>query len=333
MKTIFEKLYALALLVSLALTASIAAHAQTLLVPTTLSAAVTSTKASQIVVASATGITAPTLGSGNPTTSLYIDKELMSVEAVNGTTITVARGQGGSISTLHASGAYVFFGPPNAFYVGLADVAQVGNGIPPIGGGACTRSKFAYLPAIDVATGNVADCLGGVWVIGVGTQSTQFRLNYPTIGAVAYTGLNTNGTAVGATTLYCTEIDLPYNKLITGLGFLEGTTVTGNARYSILYDSAGNPLANGALTGTASATASIFENYAFTAKYFAVGPARYFGCLQDNAVGSTTVRMMVTGIDDNILTVGQTGATFGTVPTLTPPTVFHTAVGPYLYVY
>ena len=101
----------------------------------------------------------------------------------------------------------------------------------------------------------------------------------------------------------------------------------------ILYDSAGNALANSALAGQASVTASVFENYAFTSKLYAVGPAQYFGCLQDNSTGSTTVRMVDTGIDDNILTVGQTGATFGTVPALTVPTSFHTGTGPYLYVY
>ena len=316
----------------------IAAHlsAQTILTPTTLSAAVTSLKSKNIVVASVgsgASIIAPPSVNGNPFSSLYIDKELLTVEAVNGTTVTVIRGQGGTSATYHASGALVFVGPPQAFAVGSADNAGQSFGPPPIAGGSCTRGNLLYLPSVNVETGVISDCLGGVWVNGVSTQSTQFRLNFPPIGSVAYTGLNTNGTAVGSTTVYCTEIDLPYNKLITGLAFLEGTTVTGNARYPILYDATGNALANGALTGTASATASIFEPIAFTAKYFAVGPARYYGCLQDNAVGSTTVRMMVTGINDNVLTKGQTSATFGTVPALTVPTGFTTAVGPYLYVY
>jgi hypothetical protein len=317
----------------LALAVAQLAPAQTILTETTLSAAITSLKAKQIVVASATNISAPTTYS--TLTSLYIDKELLSVEAVNGTTITVARGQGGTASTYHASGALVFVGVPNAFFVGSADNAGIGGGVPPQAGGSCTRGTLLYLPSINVETGVISDCVGGAWVNGVRTtnKNNQYRLNFPTIGAVAYTGLNTNGTAVGATTVYCTEIDLPYNKLITGLGFLEGTTVTGNARYSILYDAAGNAIANGALAGIASVTASVFENYAFTTPYYAVGPAQYFGCLQDNAVGSTTVRMMVTGIDDNVLTVGQTGATFGTVPALSVPTAFHSAVGPYLYVY
>jgi hypothetical protein len=43
--------------------------------------------------------------------------------------------------------------------------------------------------------------------------------------------------------------------------------------------------------------------------------------------------MAVTGVNDNFLTAGQTGATFGTVPTLTVPTTFTTAVGAYIFLY
>jgi hypothetical protein len=44
--------------------------------------------------------------------------------------------------------------------------------------------------------------------------------------------------------------------------------------------------------------------------------------------------MAVTGSSaDNTLTKGQTGATFGTIPALTVPTTFTTAVGPYVYLY
>ena len=84
--------------------------------------------------------------------------------------------------------------------------------------------------------------------------------------------------------------------------------------------------------GVVTATASVYQAFAFTTPYFAVGPAQYFGCFQDS-VGSDTVRMLVTGVQDNRLTKGQTSAVFGTVPALTPPTSFNTAVGPYLYVY
>ncbi len=106
---------------------------------------------------------------------------------------------------------------------------------------------------------------------GLRTPFTPFTVPAPDPGATLYTGINTNGTAVGATTLYCMELDMPVSKLITGIAVLNGTTVTANARYVILYDAAGRALANSALAGQASVTASVYENYAFTTPFYAVG--------------------------------------------------------------
>jgi hypothetical protein len=297
---------------------------------TTLSAAITATQP-YVTLASLTGVNGPgqpvsqgSIGtpSGAAWTILYVDGEAMrvTVAPATGQPVLVERGFQ-SPAVAHASGALVWIATPQ-------QLVWESSGLP---SGTC-NSATAVNPTINVHLNQYAECLGGSWVTGSGT-ATAYRLNFPTIGAVAYTGLDTNGTAVGSTTVYCTEVDLPGSKLITGIGLLNGTTVTGNKRYVILYDSAGNALANSALAGQASVTASVFENYAFTSKLYAVGPAQYFGCLQDNSTGSTTVRMVDTGIDDNILTVGQTGATFGTVPALTVPTSFHTGTGPYLYVY
>lgn len=301
-------------------------QAQTLLVPTTLSSAMSDGAVKLAVVASGTNCVA-----GN---MLYVDRELMQIQSVATTTsLTVRRGASGTTASPHASSAPAVCGVPQAFApTSYARVDPLGNPI-----GSCTRGNQLYLPVFNVKAGSVSDCLGGSWQSGDSNNgalaTSRFRIMSPEPGGTAYTSLNTNGTAVGATTLYCTEVLLPTNKLLTGIGVLNGTTVTGNARYVILYDNAGNALANSALTGQASVTASVYETYAFTAKYLAIGPAQYFACLQDNAVGSTTVRMVVTGTEDNLLTKGQTGATFGTIPALTVPTTFTTAVGPYVYLY
>ncbi|MES2136123.1 MAG: hypothetical protein V4502_03560 [Pseudomonadota bacterium] len=303
-------------------------HAQTIITPTTLSAAVTTSSTRTVVVASATcaACTGAVLAAG---AEIYVDREAMVVTAVSATTLTVQRGASGTAAGTHASGALVFMGAPNAFAQNPR-VSAPSNG-------SCTRANELYLPLINVSTALIYDCLGGQWVkSGVesgGVTQNRFRIESSPSGGTAYTSLNTNGTAVGATTLYCTEVWLPQNKNLTGIAVLNGTTVTGNARYVILYDSAGNALANSALAGAASVTASIYESFAFTAKFFAVGPAQYFACLQDNAVGSTTVRMVVTGTQDNLLTKGQTSAVFGTIAALVVPTTFTTAVGPYVYLY
>lgn len=311
-------------------------NAQVILTPTTLSAAVTSPSQKTIVVASATPnvSTADNFAVG---TGVIIDNSYGLVTSVSGTTIGVNWGNSsGSVSAPHASGSIVWSARAN--FLGTK---------PNVPNGSCTRTQLQVLPFINVnpyignGSGTSSDCLGGRWVTGPNNQWPKFRIEANPSGGTAYTALNTNGTAVGATTLYCSEVQLPASKLLTGIGVLNGTTVTGNLRYVVLYDSQGNALANSALAGQASVTASIYETYAFvntaatpvTGKFYATGPAQYFACIQDNAAGSTTVRMAVTGAGDNLLTKGQTGATFGTVPALTVPTTFTSAVGPYVYLY
>jgi len=309
------------------------AFAQTIVTPTTLSAAVTSVNHQKtFALASCTGISAPGVGTGT-VTEVYIDKELSAVEAVLSTSpcvVTVGRGQGGTVSTLHASGALVFYGPPGAsgpFFVGLANVAGVGNGAPVVGGGACTRNQLLYLPMIDVATGVFSDCLGGVWVSGTQSALPPSHVASPIVGGIAVTSL-TAGVAMPATDMSCTEANLPSNKLLTGIGLLNGATASTDNHLVALYDATGHLLANSATAGVLAAGASDYQYIPFTAKFYAVGPAQYYACYQTN--GTTGLVHMVdsaTGADP--LWAGYIGTqTFGTIPaTITVPTTFTTAQG------
>ena len=298
------------------------AAAQTIIPKTTLSAAVSSTSTTNITVTSTTGMTAGT-------TMLYVDGEAMFVNAVfSSTNLQVGRGYNSTRATTHLSGALVWNAPPFAF--------QFSNpsGYP---SGSCTRANQLYLPFIDVNNAVISDCLGGVWVNGDTWPAavTAFRVLAPNPGAVAYTGLGVGGvgTTLAATTMYCTEIDLPFNKLLTGIGILNGATVGTDNHLVALYDASGNLLANSATAGVLAAGASAYQNISFTSTFFAVGPATYFGCMQTNGT-TALVRMLPAGIQDNYLTKGVTGQTFGTIPaTITVPTTFTTAVGPYLYVF
>lgn len=305
--------FALALIVAIALPA----FGQTIVPTTTLSTAVTTTGGTTVVVASATNITANN-------TYLYVDGEYMAVNAVNSTTLTVTRGYNSTRSATHASGALVWYGPSTYF-----------QWASPVGypAGSCTRTGN-ILPWIDVNNSVISDCLGGVWVNGVNSNPNQFTVVYaPQPGAVIYTGINTNGTTLAATTMYCTEIDLERSKLATGLAFLLGTTGATDKHISVLYDATGNLLANSATAGTTAGTASTYETLPFTTKYYMVGPAKYYGCLQTNGT-TATVRMLITSVQDGYTTKGVTGQTFGTIPaTITAPTTFTTAVGPYEQVY
>lgn len=294
---------------------------QTILVHTTLASAVASSSTTTVSLTAATGVVATS-------TMIFVADgggEAMFVNAVNGTTLSVTRGyQSLGKARPHASGALVFIFPSNAI--------ESLNYVQP--SGSCTRSNVLYLPVISLGLAGaetvISDCVGGVWVNGITTAqgNSPFRIPVPNSGGTAYTSLAA-GTTLAATTMYCTEIDLPFNKLITGLGVLNGATVGTDNHLVVLYDSTGNLVANSAVAGVLAATASNYQLIAFTTSYYAVGPAQYFGCLQTNGI-TALVHTIQTGTQDTYLTKGVTAQTFGTIPaTITVPTTFTTAVGPY----
>jgi hypothetical protein len=309
------------------------AFGQTLLLTTTLSSALaypTNGYSSSVTVASVSNIVA---GS-----DIYVDQELMSVNSVpaSGTTISVTRGYGGTQAQAHLKSALVFIIPAAAQPYAIVTTMPQGacaRGAATITSGLPQTASTLYLPIIDTKDMVFADCLGGVFVVGdnAPAQVAQWKVLAPNSGGTAYTSLNGSGTTLVAGTLYCVEADLPYNKLLTGIADLNGTTVGTDKHLVALLDSQGNVLANSALAGAADATASVYQQYAFTSQYFAVGPAQYFACSQSNGT-TDTLRMVVTGTQDTYLTTSKTGS-FGTIPTITVPTTFTTAVGPYSYLY
>jgi hypothetical protein len=315
MKHLQKTIVGLVLLLGLAASG----FAQTALTQTTLSSAITDSKSQIVVVASATGITAGT-------SFIYVDNELMQVNSLSGTSLIVVRGAGSTKANTHASAAIVFIGASFNF----------ANFTPQ---GSCTRGSgyFLFVPYIDVKNSVISDCIGGQIVssdYGKGPVYPQFNgIRFPDPGGVIYTSLETNGTAPSAATeIYCTEIDLPQSMNITGLGVLNGTTVGTDNHWMILYDSSGKVLANSAAAGALAASGSAYQKFDFTAKYYAVGPARYFGCMGSNGT-TATIRHAITSTNDNILGGAVTTQVFGTAAAITVPSTFTTAKAPYLLVY
>ena len=162
----------------------------------------------------------------------------------------------------------------------------------------------------------------------VGTSLGKIT-NIP-IGAVAYGSLGTNAVHVAGTT-YRSEIWLPSNKAITGIGVLNGDVVGTDKLIAALYSSAGVLLANSDLAGETSAGADDFQALAFTAPYSAVGPARFFVLVQCD--GTTAKTRRIAASTYRILTSSATGV-FGTLPaSFTPPTTTTADVGPIAEVY
>lgn len=128
-----------------ALLGAVPVSAQTYLTSTTNSAAI-SASATTFVVASASGIAA-----GG---ALYINREYMTVRAVSGTTITVTRGQAGTVANSHGASQTVIIIPAAAIPTVVAQVEPAGTA----GMGACDITAFQYQPIINVANGNVWLC-------------------------------------------------------------------------------------------------------------------------------------------------------------------------------
>jgi hypothetical protein len=327
MKNIFNSIaVSLLLALAFAFSANVPASGQTILSTTTLASAVTSTSATSIQLTSSAGVTATS-------TALFIadtasSGELVFVNTVSGSGgyVGVTRGyQTLGKARTHASGTLVFIGPPQAF----GTIAPSGS---------CTRASTLYLPAITVGEygqgTQISDCVGGIWVQGLGINSYgPFLTVYqPNPGAVAYTSINTNGTTLSATTMYCSEIDVQGSKYVTGLADLLGSTGGTDKHLVVLYDATGNLIANSAVAGQTAGTASTYEQIPFTSKYYLVGPAKYYACLQTNGT-TATVRMLITSVQDGVTTKGITDV-FGTIPaTIVVPTTFTTAVGPYWQLY
>ena len=145
----------------------------------------------------------------------------------------------------------------------------------------------------------------------------QGPLNLPCIalGSLALTSYETSGTAPAAIgSIYYTEIFVPYWNQWTGIGLLNGTTVGTDNHLVALYGSDGSLIATSALAGAVSASASVFQPYAFI-NPIVLAPGRYFLAYQSNGA-TDTLRHLVSANGTNVVTGVQTGV-FGTVPAIT----------------
>lgn len=128
-----------------ALALSVTASAQTYLSTTTLTNAVTATQ-NTVVLGSATGLA---VGAG-----LYVDREFMTVRSVSSLTVTVNRGQGGTVANSHTASRTVILIPAAA----IPTVVSRTDPGPIFGTGGCTVSSQPYWPLINVQNGNVWVC-------------------------------------------------------------------------------------------------------------------------------------------------------------------------------
>jgi hypothetical protein len=143
MNTLMRSLIAIAVL--MALTGS--ASAQTYNTTTTLTTAITDRNCTNrtLTVGSTSGWAAGM--------QFYMDSELFNVNSVpSSTTVVASRCVASTPPELHAASSVIFWGPVTMFQVGATD--GLGRKL----FGRCTVTDYAYLPLIDILTGNVYLC-------------------------------------------------------------------------------------------------------------------------------------------------------------------------------
>jgi hypothetical protein len=257
---------------------------QTILTTTTLSSAVSTSAGTTIPLTAVTGITANNtvlfVADGNVGEAMFVNSVSTSAK-----TAGVTRGyQTLGKARPHASGALVFIVPMSGGYPAALNTVQPE--------GSCTRSGIPYLPVISAGIGGhptvISDCVGGVWVNGMITSqnNTPWRLQQPDPGGTIYTSINTTGTTLTnfATTEYCTEIDIPYSKLVTGLGVLNGTVASTDKHAIALYDATGNLIAQSPAAGTTATGASAYQEFSFSTLDYLFRPSRFFALLHSNVL-------------------------------------------------
>lgn len=147
-------------------------------------------------------------------------------------------------------------------------------------------------------------------------------------------GVATNATSAtpSATVVYMTQIWIPHNVTLTGIGVLNAATVGTNKWIVALFDDGGNVLANSNTSGVTTSGASAFQQVAFTGTYAAKGPRTYWIGVYMNGTTDRYYAIPTIG-QANGLAGSVSGQTFGTVAAVTLPTTFTADVAPVAYVY
>lgn len=188
----------------------------------------------------------------------------------------------------------------------------------------------ATLPFLLAA--NAGARTGGASLIAPYTGRYRFCTLQGNLGTLS--SLGTSTTVVADKTYYA-DIFIPLpNMVITGIGFLNGTTATTDKTIVSLYNAAGTLLANSLITGggTLIATSNVFQQVAFTAPYTTLNPGRFWIGYQQNGT-TATPRTIATATWIDVLTGSATGVNAVAAPTITPPTSFTADIGPIAYVY
>jgi hypothetical protein len=197
------------------------ASAQTTVTQTTLAAALAApapgAPATTVILASATGISTPS--ATGPGSVLYFDKEAVRVQSlVTGATFTVTRGQLGTASAAHASGAIVFAGPSSG------STASPFVSVDP--SGVCVAASQPYTLQINPRTGNIWACTPTTVTLGTSAATVSIWASWgfvPEFITVPRANVAGNVSAVtGGYTIKVTDYIVALTTTNTGTDTING---------------------------------------------------------------------------------------------------------------
>ena len=113
---------------------------------------------------------------------------------------------------------------------------------------------------------------------------------------------------------------------------MNGATVGTDKVIYILYDASGVAIANTAIAGTTTATASKYQCANFVTAVSVQGPSTYFIAVQPNGTTDNFQTYAANGAPTNYGTNSQTG-TFATLANITPTVTFSANKGPLMMLY
>lgn len=178
---------------------------------------------------------------------------------------------------------------------------------------------------------------GTATITGVFTPSGGIAASVATktIWATWHPDVVTNATSAtpANNAVQMSQIWIPHNQTITGVGVLNAATCGTNKWIVAIFDSSGTPLANSATAGTLCSGASAYQKIAFTAPVTVSGPRTlWIGVYADGAT-DRYYAVPTTGQADGLAGTSASTTVFGTVGAVTLPTTFTAGQGPVAYVY
>ena len=194
-------------------------------------------------------------------------------------------------------------------------------------------------PGQDIGSQSEDNFTAAATVVGAKpTNGGKLKLTSVPIGDVALANIGTATDDV-AGQWWLTDILVPYNRTVTAVGVLQGSTATTDKIRVAIWDSFGKLVGSSAVAGLALASANTFKECTLVLDAAAAtvtslklfGPQRYFIGVQGNGTAAAAIQTVKAATYIDVLGEVLAG-TFGTTPaTITPPTTWTDALAPVVY--